>query len=161
MNVHTILVPTDFSPPSQEALRIASSLARESGAKVVLAHVWEVPRISGESQLALSFENPEVNDARRQLANFAAAASSSSCEQKLLRGNAADEILQTAADVNADLIVIGTHGRNWLANALVGSVAAEVLRRAECPVLSVKGPRRKSSEIGAEPIPAVAYPPVP
>jgi nucleotide-binding universal stress UspA family protein len=79
----------------------------------------------------------------------------------MLRGNAAIEILQAATDVGADLIVMGTHGRNWLTHALVGSVTEEVLRKAECPVLSVKQPHHASSGIAAESIPASAYPPVP
>jgi nucleotide-binding universal stress UspA family protein len=59
-------------------------------------------------------------------------------EHQLLRGDAAAEILRATRLVEADLIVIGTHGRTGLVRLLMGSVAEQVLRGADCPVLTVR-----------------------
>jgi nucleotide-binding universal stress UspA family protein len=61
-------------------------------------------------------------------------------EHKLLEGDPATTIVQTAEDENADFIVIGTHGRTGLTRLLMGSVAEAVVRRAKCPVLTIKQP---------------------
>jgi nucleotide-binding universal stress UspA family protein len=53
-------------------------------------------------------------------------------------GSASDEILRVAEEIRADLIVLGTHGRKGLSRLLLGSVAEQVLRRARCPVVSVR-----------------------
>ena len=57
------------------------------------------------------------------------------------------EILIAASELNADLIVMGTHGRSGLANVLIGSVAEKVVRRAHCPVLTVKPEDFKFEEV--------------
>jgi nucleotide-binding universal stress UspA family protein len=59
-------------------------------------------------------------------------------EHKLLMGTAADEIVRAAEEGGVDLIVIGTHGRTGLKRVLMGSVAEAVMRRATCPVLTLK-----------------------
>jgi nucleotide-binding universal stress UspA family protein len=61
-------------------------------------------------------------------------------ERRLEEGLAVTEVLRVAQEVNADLIVMGTHGRTGLARLLMGSVAEQVLRKALCPVLTVKTP---------------------
>jgi nucleotide-binding universal stress UspA family protein len=58
----------------------------------------------------------------------------------VVEGNAAPEILRVAEESHCDVIVLGTHGRTGLARLLLGSVAEQVVRRASCPVLMVKGP---------------------
>ena len=61
-------------------------------------------------------------------------------EYRLVDGEGVPEILQHAAEIGADLIVMGTHGRTGLSRLLMGSVAGEVLRDAQCPVVTVKIP---------------------
>lgn len=160
MNIKTILVPTDFSESSRKALEVATSLAKDHGAKIVVAHVMEPPPVYGEGQLAYSFEDVGVDEARRELATISPTDNTVACEHKLLRGDATSQILHAAEDTRADLIVMGTHGRTWLAHLLMGSVAEGVVRRAACPVLAVKQPPAASSMQCIE-LPANTYPPVP
>jgi nucleotide-binding universal stress UspA family protein len=71
---------------------------------------------------------------------------------RLDRGDPAREILRAAAETSADLIVMGTHGRGGLSRLLMGRVAEAVMRKAECPVLTVKAPlpaERVSEQKGA------------
>ena len=65
-------------------------------------------------------------------------------ETRLSRGDAADQVLRTAAEIRADLIVMGTHGRTGLGRLLLGNVAESVLPEADCPVMVVKTPERVS-----------------
>jgi nucleotide-binding universal stress UspA family protein len=60
-------------------------------------------------------------------------------ERRMLEGDPAEMIAEAAADANADLIVMGTHGRTGLTRLVMGSVAEEVLRHAPCPVLTIRG----------------------
>lgn len=62
-------------------------------------------------------------------------------EHHLLYGHPADEIIRASKNLDADVIVMGTHGRGGLSRALMGSIAAEVVRKAHCPVLTIKLPR--------------------
>lgn len=160
MEIKTILVPTDFSSPSRQALELAASLAKDHKAKIVVAHVMEPPPVYGEGQLAYSFEDVGVEEARRQLATVVPSDSAIKCEHKLMRGDAASQILHAAEELAADLIVMGTHGRTWLAHLLMGSVAEAVVRRATCPVLTVRQPPVPSATSPAE-LPKDRYPPVP
>jgi nucleotide-binding universal stress UspA family protein len=63
----------------------------------------------------------------------------------MTEGDAVDEILRVARDADADLIVLGTHGRTGLGRLLMGSVAEQVVRRAPCPVLVVKAPAEREA----------------
>jgi len=140
MQFKNILVPTDFSLPSKQALEVAASLAREHGAKIVVVHVMEPLPAHGEGQLAYSFEDVGVEQARQDLAKVAPPDATIHCEHRLLRGDAASQILRAAEVTSADLIVMGTHGRTWLPHLLMGSIAESVVRQAACPVLTVKQP---------------------
>jgi len=75
----------------------------------------------------------------RQLTERAerARAAGIACETKIIDGGAVNEITRRGRAIDADLIVVGTHGRTGLAHALMGSVAERVVRRASCPVLTV------------------------
>lgn len=139
MNLQTILVPIDYSACSTYAFEVAHSLAREQHGKIILLHVLEPIPEAGEALLAYSFEDSRVDEARKEL-DAIACAPPIPIERKLLRGDVVDQILQVAAESSADLIVIGTHGRRGVAHFLLGSVAEGVVRRAECPVLTVKKP---------------------
>jgi nucleotide-binding universal stress UspA family protein len=134
----TILCPTDFSAPSQEAFRIACSLARDYGAKLILLHVKSrEPNPSGV--MTMPPEPPDVYEERqRQLNAIQAAVPGIQLERQLVIGNEVEDILRTAADKKCDLIVMGTHGRTGLRRLLMGSVAEKVLREAPCAVLTVR-----------------------
>jgi len=152
-NFQTILHPTDFSASSESAFHVASSLARDSGGRLIVFHVAPMAVVYGGA-LPNVPADPKVyrhafEERQRHIRLLAqgessgeseAAAQPLLVEHRLREGDTAAEILRTADDVAADLIVMGTHGRTGLKRALMGSVAEAVLRGATCPVLTVKPP---------------------
>jgi nucleotide-binding universal stress UspA family protein len=150
INLQRILVPTDFSDHSRSALRYGAAFAHKFGAEVYLLHVFQELAVSQPE--AVTVGSPIV----APLEQFLAAARTS-LERLIREGNLAgvqvhpevragvpfDEIVQFAADKNIDLIVMGTHGRGWLAHVLLGSVTEKVVRRAPCPVLTVRHPEHE------------------
>jgi nucleotide-binding universal stress UspA family protein len=141
-----IVVPTDFSVPSEEAWALAQRLARAVGAEVVLAHVLVPPPIYGEQPEEVGAELKVFDEARawveKELERSAADARATGLEVRtaLRTGTAHEEIVELATAERAELVVIGTHGRTGLTRALMGSVAERVIRLAPCPVLSVRKP---------------------
>jgi nucleotide-binding universal stress UspA family protein len=139
-SIKKILVPTDFSDTSDEAIRHAVDLARSFGARLYLLHV---PGRTGEDFEAdfplREFENT-VRDrlnaffTREEIAAL-------QIEYALRIGAPAPEIVGYAGDRNIDLIVMGTHGRSGVAHLLMGSVAEHVVRLSPCPVMLVKEPK--------------------
>jgi nucleotide-binding universal stress UspA family protein len=140
MNAHKILFPTDFSPASQEALKWATSLARDTGASITIVHVEEPPMAYGGGEMYVGDGEGHREELKKSLVEVVPADSSIHFEHKLLIGDPANAIVQTAEDEHADFIVIGTHGRTGLTRLLMGSVAEAVVRHAKCPVLTIKQP---------------------
>jgi nucleotide-binding universal stress UspA family protein len=140
-----ILVATDFSAGSDEALEQAIDIARPSGAAVEIVHVLEMseefPFGAGTvgPDYGTLFEGIELQLSRRA-AHVAAAGLA--CTTKIIEGRAVAQITQRGRDIGADLIVVGTHGRTGLAHVVLGSVAERVVRRAPCPVLTVPFSRK-------------------
>jgi len=140
-----ILVPTDFSPPSDAALEYARAVATRFGASLHLLHVVDdpyraiytaevyVPEVEGLRDEALADAMARVKD-RLQ--------SSDSRELRATAdaviGTPAWAIVEYAGGHDIDLIVMGTHGRGGMAHLLMGSVAERVVRTAPCPVLTVR-----------------------
>jgi nucleotide-binding universal stress UspA family protein len=85
---------------------------------------------------------------RAKLNELARRESKVQVEDQLVEGDAAIEILRLAEDTKCDLIVMGTHGRTGLGRLLMGSVAEQVVRKARCPVLTVKTPLPNSAPSG-------------
>jgi nucleotide-binding universal stress UspA family protein len=137
--IRTILYPTDFSPRSEYALHLASALARDYGARLIITHVKHPPVVVYGDLGAVPAE-PEGYD--RELKEKLEAVRPTDpeilTEHYLLEGAAVDEIVRLAKETRTDLIVMGTHGRTGLSRLLMGSVAEFVLRHAPCPVLTVK-----------------------
>ncbi|MCI0738704.1 MAG: universal stress protein [Gemmataceae bacterium] len=135
--IHTILFPTDFSESAQQVFPLTCALARDCGARVVVLHV--VPPPLGHDRV-LAQQNPEeyYEGPRTALHQVKAPDANVRVEYRLADGHAPQEILKAADNVEAGLIVIGTHGRSGLGRLLLGSVAEKVLRGAMCPVLTVK-----------------------
>jgi nucleotide-binding universal stress UspA family protein len=130
--VRTILQPTDFSKHSTYAFQLACALARDRGARLIVLHVIPVPTL----QEKFAYRE-EVEEA---LAGIRAPDPQVRLERRLEVGDPAARILEAAQAIPCDLIVVGTHGRTGLGRALLGSVAEQVVRRAPCPVLTVKTP---------------------
>jgi nucleotide-binding universal stress UspA family protein len=131
---HTILHPTDLSEHSGPAFRLASGLARDHGARLILLHVSPTTPFRSEAP-------PASRDALlEKLDELAALAPQVPVEVRLKEGDAVAEILAAAQETDASLIVMGTHGRTGLARLLLGSVAEQIVRLASCPVLTVRAP---------------------
>jgi nucleotide-binding universal stress UspA family protein len=152
--ISTILHPTDFSPASGLAFRLASALARDHGARLVVVHVVATPvPVAAEWVCTLPAEiDWEAIEAR--LDRLCPEDPAVSREYRLLEGEAAPEILRLARETEADLIVMGTHGRTGLGRLLMGSVAERVVRAALCPVVTVKGTPPEDRPAAARPTPA-------
>ena len=138
MNFKKIVFATDFSTASEGALAYATALARDSGAMLVIAHVEEMPVSYPGGEMVFiqpDYPNPVL---RTMLEAVVPTDASVRYEHQLRMGAAADEIVRLAQELNADVIVIGTHGRSGLGRILMGSVAESVMRKATCPVLTVK-----------------------
>lgn len=141
-----ILVPTDFSDPSQEALTTAMAFARMFGATLDLVHVaveiaYPLPPPIDVASLPIDI-GPVLDRAADGLAAEEARVRGAGvlCESAMLVGRPDQEIVSRARATGADLIVMGTHGRSGLAHALLGSNAERVVQHSPCPVLIV--PRR-------------------
>lgn len=139
MEIHHILVPTDFSAPSQQAMTYAFELAQKVGAKLSLLHVIEVPVYAIEVYLPLQ---DLEQDARRGLARLLPEAEAAHVDVTRLvaMGVPYEKILETATAEQVDLIVMATHGRTGLRHLAMGSVAERVVRMAPCPVLTIRSP---------------------
>ncbi|APW60560.1 universal stress protein [Paludisphaera borealis] len=142
--VRTILVPMDFSKNANYAFDTAISLARDSGARVILLHVEELeePIWSGELPAAYDAEVVLRKHARKRLRTCCDAVTGVAVEWRSTSGRPAEEILRVADESHCDLIIMSTHGSRGLDRLLFGSVAEEVLRRTKCPLLVVKTPVR-------------------
>jgi nucleotide-binding universal stress UspA family protein len=142
-----ILVPVDFSPHAERAFRYAATLAHRLGAELALLHVVEDPFASGAWGAEAYVPNvPElleslISGAERQLTTLkeSAAAPGPTATTAVLTGSPSNAIVEHAKDGGFDLIVMGTHGRTGLAHAVMGSVAERVVRKAPCPVLTLRG----------------------
>ncbi|MCS6913353.1 MAG: universal stress protein [Myxococcales bacterium] len=143
--LRTILVPIDFSEASQHALGPAVELATREHATVVLLHVLShLPDIPARLSFNIHFEVPEYRQALHaaaldQLRQLDAALPQGPVRQvRVEHGDPADEIVRIAAEIDADLIVMSTHGRRGFGHLLYGSVTERVVRLAPCSVLCVR-----------------------
>jgi nucleotide-binding universal stress UspA family protein len=138
----TILHPTDFSEHSQHAFRLACSLAREQGCSVTVLHVPEPPPFVSYGEMERSFQQPHgyKQELEEKLRQLKPPDTTVAADYRLEEGDPATEILHLAEELDCDLIVMGTHGRTGLGRLLMGSVAEKVLRKAPCPVITVKCP---------------------
>jgi nucleotide-binding universal stress UspA family protein len=145
MSIRHILAPTDFTETSTRAVELALELGRSLAADVTLLHAYEIPivgfpdgalvataevagRIADVSRTALEAAVDRYKDRGVPVAGM------------LREGVVYEEIEHAAEEIDADLIVIGTHGRRGIARALLGSVAENVIRTCARPVLTVHGP---------------------
>lgn len=137
-----ILVPTDFGEPSEAALDYAISLGRALGAEIVLMHAYEIPMVGfpdGALVATAELTTNVLEGARVGLERQAQSRKGAGVTLRTVikQGDAYSTVNETAAEVNADLIVMGTHGRTGIPRALIGSVAEKVVRTATVPVLTI------------------------
>ncbi len=140
LTIRSILHPTDFSAHSEAAFRLACALARDHKALLIVAYVKPPEVVIGELY-ALPPEPEDVRTTLRdQLSRLRPPDPAIRVEHRLEEGDPATEIIRLAQEGKCDLIVMGTHGRTGVARLLMGSVAEQVVRKAPCPVLTVKLP---------------------
>ena len=150
IKMKTILHPTDFSESSSYALGYAISFAKEFEAKLYILHVVE------DVSTAFYFEAlkaPSAMEIMTDIQNHAQRALEEVLPQEVrdtiatecaIRGGAPFvEIIRYAKEIEADMIVCGSHGRTGLKHMIFGSVAENVVRHSPCPVLSVRHPEHK------------------
>jgi nucleotide-binding universal stress UspA family protein len=149
LQLHNILMATDFSPASDYAFALACALARDHGARLLLLHVREQPVVPvGEYGVPPAL-GEEDDDVRQRLLALQPSDKSVEVEYLVAEGEAAPDIVDVARQRACDLIVLGSHGRTGLVHVLMGSVAESVMRRADCPVLVVKQPLPSGAGVGA------------
>ena len=139
-----VLCPVDFSEASILALECAFSIAQESDARLTLLHVFDWPsnhELSLEGAFDVpAFQRQREEEARHRLAALIPEDARNWCapEPTLRHGKPYREILAVAESEHADLVVMGVHGRNALDVMLFGSNTNQVVRRASCPVLTLR-----------------------
>jgi nucleotide-binding universal stress UspA family protein len=142
LRFRTILVPLDFSPPSQRALEVARFLSKKAGpSQLLLVYAYflpaEVEALARDSG-ALILETLSARG-REELERVLVGLQDEgiSAEFVTQHGSPESVVVKTAEERKADLIVMGTHGRTGFSHAMLGSVAERVVRTAPCPVMTV------------------------
>jgi nucleotide-binding universal stress UspA family protein len=147
LQIQTILVPTDFSGSSMEAVDYAVEFGRKFGARLVLFHSFSVPEFITTDPYGRHNLHPTPEQARSaaedQMREFVKGLDFGGVgfETHVTMGRAADEICDYALKQKIDLIITSTHGRTGFMHVLIGSVAEHVVRHAHSPVLVVPGKR--------------------
>lgn len=143
LSIEKILVPVDFSANSRGALDLAVDLAKTFDAELHLLHCYQVtPATMAPYGIAIpeTFEQDLRTASLRRLSEERARIDGSglTVEEHVSAHFPSEAIPEMAESLGADLIVMGTRGLSGLKHVLLGSVAERTLRRAKCPVLTVK-----------------------
>lgn len=155
INLKRILVPSDFSECSEAAVRYGLELAHKFGASLHLLHVVQDPATQAWAAEGLAVPLLEAvyewqKEAQVRLEQSIPAEARATATITCTIAAPYPEIVRYATDNNIDLIVMGTHGRSGMSHMLLGSVAEKVVRRAPCPVLTVRRPERDFVEPAVE-----------
>ena len=155
IEIQRILCPIDFSEYSRHALDHAVALARWYGSTITVLHVFSTTPVAAFAPGMPNFEPIVLTSADRDqllvdVKRFidTESAPGVSIDAEIREGDAVGEILSLATE--ADLLVLGTHGRSGFERLLLGSVTEKLLRKASCPVLTV--PRRHPDAVPATPV---------
>ncbi|HMN26111.1 MAG: universal stress protein [Ignavibacteriaceae bacterium] len=144
--IKKVLVPIDFSDYSKSALRYAVSFARSFNAEIILIYVVEpiiYPPDFSMGQIAMPTINTDWDTrAKEELDKLAKNEITSNGKVKTIikTGKPFAEIIETAKEEDIDLIIIATHGHSGVEYILFGSTAEKVVRKAPCPVLTLREP---------------------
>ena len=146
LEIKKVLVPIDFSDYSKSSLRYAVNFAKQFNAEIYLIYVLEpviYPPDFSMGQIAIPSINAEWDErAREELENLAKTEIPEGVNVKTILKNGKPflEIIDTASEENIDLIIIATHGHSGVEHILFGSTAEKVVRKAPCPVLTLREP---------------------
>ena len=144
INLEKVMVPTDFSDSARLALTYGTSFAREYEAELLLLHVVEsvaAPYASDLFPVPMAEVFQELSQfARGELEKLADEARGRGARVRTLvvQGKPSQEIVRVAHEETIDMIVLGAHGKGVLDQALFGSTTERVVRKAPCPVLTVR-----------------------
>lgn len=138
-----ILLPTDGSQGVEEAINCAVSIARKYDARIHVLHVVESPSLK---EYGAFFALPEMMKELRQAGTeivsktvqFAHDSGFDNISSDLADGYPGEEIIRYMKEHQIDLIVMGTHGRRGINRVVLGSIAEEIVRRSEVPVLTIR-----------------------
>ena len=146
MKLNKILVPIDFSDYSKSALRYAVNFAKLFNAEIILIYVVEpviYPPDFSMGQIAIPTVTTEFDDrAKEELNKLAKNEIPQQLKVSIIirTGKPFVEIIDTATEADVDLIIIATHGHSGVEHILFGSTAEKVVRKAPCPVLTLREP---------------------
>ncbi len=150
IQIEKILCPVDFSENSEHALQYAVAFAQVHQAELVLVHVMDYAAIdvldypsAFEFSAQINEKMQEIAEERLSQLTETKKGEYANVSSRLGTGTPFVEIVSLARDEKIDLIVMGTHGRSGLAHVFMGSVAEKVVRKAPCPVLTVKHPEHE------------------
>jgi nucleotide-binding universal stress UspA family protein len=153
ITIKNILVPTDFSDFSKYALNYAIAFAQNFKARIILIHITPERELDSIRQVSTYFEPGKLenllkereSEDRKQLEEFIPPELKEGIKVETVHkvGIPFVEIIRTAREREVDLIVIATHGRSGLSHMLFGSVAEKVVRKAPCPVFSIRHPEHE------------------
>jgi universal stress protein A len=141
MKIERIMVPTDFSRHSFEALKYAIELAREHGSEVVMVHVVEhLPYGTGRWSEPVKLLEHYAETAKGELERFANEATRlyPKCRSELHFGVVHEVIGELVGKLKVDLVVISVRGQTHLIDLLIGGTAEKILRYVPCPVLRIR-----------------------
>jgi nucleotide-binding universal stress UspA family protein len=140
LQIKTILHPTDFSECSDHAFQMACALARDYGARLIVMHAVQPPIVVYGNGVVTAPPRTRPEQLRQKLEQRQVRDITVRTEHQMVEGDPAEEILKMAGETEADVIVMGTHGWTAWSRLLMGSVAERVVRKATCPVLTIKTP---------------------
>jgi nucleotide-binding universal stress UspA family protein len=152
VSLKVIVVGVDFSPSSERALDEAFRLAMAPDASIHLAHVASGTATDLVLDMLEGARRVNFDEAERHLVGYGRSRAASAgipavrVHAHVRLGSPAQELVELANLLDADLVVVGTHGRTGLGRLLVGSVAEALVKKARCPVLVV---REKNHPAGA------------
>jgi nucleotide-binding universal stress UspA family protein len=139
----SVLIPTDFSEASEKALRHSLALARFYGSRFCLAHVVSSLGLTMAGPGAIAAcEEAVLREAAQLEASLVRTGALTGIQHKFIvrRGELWPELEEIIRQESTDLLVVGTHGRHGIAELFLGSIAEQIFRQADCPVLTL-GPR--------------------
>jgi nucleotide-binding universal stress UspA family protein len=150
VEIKKILAPTDFSEYGREGVDYAIELASHFKADLILLHVVaeELFAVMGEGSTEFPVDQM-MEDRRSDMQELVSGVvrpklgTHATIKEIVTLGSAFVKIIETAKSEGADLIVMSTHGRTGLSHLLIGSVTERVVRKASCPVLSVRPAEHK------------------
>lgn len=117
---------------------VVTSLARDRDAELVILHVQEPPTAYAAGELYYGPVEPDIDALKQLLHAIKPSDPQVTHRHRIVQGDPATEIVRVAEEEGVDMIVMSTHGRKGLTRVLMGSVAEAVVRRANCPVLTLK-----------------------